>query len=364
MSKTIGFTDALTEQGWKAGICMEAELATFTSVFEGEDEENAFVRQDRGTDRGDTLTIRFGEINESSEEYEEQHTETSQILGNEGSSTELEDSLQIRYYSYSAGITNLPVTQNMVSFNKKQKERSRLARQWGYRFEKNRLYQCAGAVQHNTTNLELAGGNTITEQDAASIIRVGDRANDGAMTTADVLTPDVIDELTMKATSKAFRRWPIVKCNTPWGKKYVLVVHTIGMRQLRTFGDPSSYYDLAKAQIQGGQDIKSNMLTNNGGFIYGDTVVVKSDFIPRGHVAGTEQASTRRAVFLGAEAAYCLFGEGYHGGPTERLGYTEHQVHRTWSAQSDCLHGVKRSIVDGQSWGCMAVTHYSHADDS
>lgn len=356
--KSIGYTNSLVETTYREGVILENERATFVESFRGTSEGSCFKTEDRpGGGRGDKIKIRYGAIDHDAVPK----TRSSQVLGQEASTPNYEDEVQIRYGLFDGAVENVIVDQEMVSFSLMDQERSRVALQWAYTKEKSVLNQVCGVTHKNSTaDYQLSGGNIVTAQDSNSIIYAGSSNTsdaDVAADTAATVTADMLDDLVLRAESRAYRTWPIVPAETPYGQLYVVVVHGVGFKQLRGTVSSGQIYDLHRSAIEGGNNYDRNPLISGQGFIYNKCLVLRSDFLPRGDTSGAEQANTFRGAFMGAQAGCFVYGQGFTGG--NHLGYAEHVQLRRWSFMVDCLYGFKRGIVNGESWGCMTFVHYS-----
>lgn len=363
MPDQIGYGSSFKEQMWRSGVIIEAERATNLMAFTGTDEYDAFQVQDKpGGGRGDQVTRRFSRPND-----EDPKISTSPVLGHESSTEYLEDSMFMRYFFLDGGVDNTVANQQLVSFDLRQNARSRVSRQWGELWEQwiiNQLVGNTATAVATAADHGRSGANAAVAPDANSWYFAPDssgaNANEAAVAAeaTSVLTTDVIDELVTRSTSKAYRKWPMVPCNTPYGQLFVMVCHGRGYKQIRENSTATDFYDIEKAKIQGGNSVDENSLITGEGFIYNKTLVLRSDFCP------AVIANARRAAFFGANAGGWLFGEGYTDG--EHLGYAE-QTHlpRRWSFIVDTTSGFKVTIpqeedtANNERFGCMVVSHYS-----
>jgi len=356
----IGPGSVLAQKLWRTGLVLQSKRSTNVMRFASKKSMSAFVVEDRpGTGRGASLELTFSRPNED----EVPKTAGDETLGQESSTTLYTDQVAIRYFKFDGAVVNTKYEQQHVSFPLKKKEVQRIGIQWAYLKEKVVIYQLAGVTHKNGEKDDaLGGGNPIAAQDANHIIRVNDLATDEAVA-ADptaILTTDIIDQLVMRAVSRRFVKWPMAPCDTPLGLElYVMLVGSEGFRQIKANSLDSDIYDLERAMIQGGVDPMKTMPLNGEGFIYNNTLVLRTDFDPKGVVSSDptlEQNNTSRAVFFGERAGHFVYGEGFTNG--DNIGYSEHLIHRRLSMLADSIYGFKRTVVDGESWGAFAVTHY------
>lgn len=366
MSTQIGYASSHTEKMWRAGLVLQSKRATNVMTLADSETSvanSAFpILEKPGNGRGDTVELTFTRPNED----EDPKTVNDESLGMESGSSYFKDSLALRYFKYDGAVQNFATEQQLVSFDRKASEVERIACQWGYLWEKVILNQLSGnTVVNSKADYGLSGGNIVTAMDAPHIFRdlgTGGHATDQAVAgdTTAILTTDVIDELVMRSVSRTYVKWPLAKCKTPLGLDlYVFWVDPEGFKQIKENSSASDLYDLERAMIQGGMDPSKSALINGEGFVYNSTLVLRTDFLPQGINSGTGAAEplTRRCVFHGARSGHFLFGESFTDG--NHLGYSEHMIHRRLSLIADSVYGFKRTIVDGESWGSFAVTHYT-----
>lgn len=361
MPSSIGYNDLLNEKTYRSGVTLAAQLQTYKFNFVGgEKTNNGVILCERpGAGRGDKVQLRFADINRN----ERPKTRMSQVLGQESGTPRYTDEVALRYLLFDGGVENIAADQQLVSFALKRGEIERIARQWAYTWDIGWINQLAGNTTVNTVDdFALSGGNTVTALDAAHLYMAPGAsvwttpAQVAADTTA-VLTTRVIDSAITKMTSSLYVSYPATPCETPFGDLFVCLASPTGYQQIRQNGASSDFYDISKAAIQGGNAFLSNPIISGEGFIHNNTLVLKTDFMPQGITAGAAQANTRMAVIFGGRACHLLFGEGFADG--DHLGWSEHLIHRRWSCLADTVYGLKRTIVNGQTWGSCGITHYS-----
>ncbi len=365
LNTPIGVDHALNERMYKPGLNLEAELSRPLNAFRGSESEEgsaAFIVNERpGLGRGSTIESRFSRIDRD----ELPKPEGATIIGAESQARTYTSEITCRYYSFDGHVENYVSEQGRVSYDQQGLEVSSIALKWAYLNEKATMNQLVGNTVANTADptLALSYGNAVVVQDAAHTYYCEDtggaNVSDAEVAAAPtaILHTGVIEDLVMRCRSFAYVLWPCAPCRTPFGDLYVFMVHGVGFKQIRENSTGSDMYDLSKAEIQGGGDYNANPLITGEGFIYGKTLVLSTDFAPRGMTGGAAQANTFCGAFFGAGAGDFLFGEGFAEG--DHLGYSEHMIHRRLSILTDTVHGFKRRVVDGESWGAFRVVHYS-----
>lgn len=368
MPASVSYGDAFSEHTYRAGVTLAAQLQTYMYNFVGDGGEQGEGASDYGvvsverpgTRRGEDVKMRFADINAD----EEPKDRLAQVLGQESATPRYNDTLQMRYLLYDGAVENLTSDQQLVSFDLKRGEVERIARTWAYTWDRSWINQMVGNTTVNgVASYGFSGGNPVTAIDAAHfMVAPGTsawttEAQVAADTTA-VMTTRVIDKMVRNITSPNYVRFPAAPCVTPYGRLFVLLVGEDGYTQIRNNGASSDFYDLSKASIQGGEGYRDNPLITGEGCIYNNTLILKSTFMPKGLASSsTYRANTRRSVMFGARGCHVTWGEGFAEG--DHLGWSEHQQHRRLSMFADTVYGLKRTIVDGQSWGCFVCSHYA-----
>jgi hypothetical protein len=390
--------NSLSQTNWRAGVIVESERKCLSMAFQGDKPNNGIVVEDRpdqgGGGRGDTVIIRFTQPNHGAIPK----TSLANIVGQADGTNYIDVSITMRYMSFDGGVPNVPAEQNQVSFNLKRNDVGRVARQWAELREYSVWRQLTGFTGqlvngpggpllgvNSFTDYVMSAGNIVTPPDG---IKPNSQAGkwylvppSGGGTSATetavaannscVMSTRVIDEIVKRWTSRDYVEWPMAPMATPWGEKFVLVVSPQGFQQIKLNSSQSDFYDLARAAITGGEGYDSSPIITGEGFVYNDTVVLKSDFLPPGvasagpsapYGAGTNQANVKRAVFLGARGGHATYGSGYTGG--NHLGFTDVTILRNWTFIVDSNWGVCRTVVNlgqpnAESFGCGVISHWS-----
>jgi|SRR5580700_1304637 hypothetical protein len=387
MPTTILPGNPLSQQNWRAGVTVEAERQCMLMLIEGEESDNGVVCEDfqENAGRGDILNLRFSQPNQT----DLPGTSTQNIIGQESGTTYLSTTLQLRYLELNGAVVNMPAEQNQVAFSLQRNEVGRVARQWAETREHGGFYQLmgyngviptgrpgAGLSINSLTDYTASLGNPVNPPDinkwflvpAAGSAPGAQSATETAIANASsaVMSTRTIDEVVKRATSKDYCSWPMAPMDTPWGEKFVLAVGPQGFQQIKLNSSASDFYDLSRAAIQGSEGYDDNPLVNGQGFIYGDTVVLKTDFGTPGIVnaspsspsgSGAVQANCKRAVLMGRRAGMCGYGLGYTGG--DHFGFTELWLLRRWTFIVDTIVGFSRTQVNGESFGAFIISHYS-----
>lgn len=394
MPTTITTGSSLAQQNWRAGVIVESERTCVVKQLEGTKSSSCIVYEDRPDGgRGASITMRVTQPNHG----EIPITAFANVIGQESGTTYTDVGLVMNYQGFTGGVPNVPVEQNLVSFNLKRGEVGRVARQVSEHTEASTLRQLAGftgtitptggtAVSVNSfTDYVMSAGNPVVAPDGTKSNGKGGKwflvppVSGSANTTetgiagnpSSIFSSRVVDEVLKQWTSRDYVEWPMAPAKTPWGEYFVCLVSSQGYQQFKLNSSQSDYYDLARAEIQGGGGYDNSPLVDRKGLIYDKTIIINSDFLPPGVVnagpgaptgTGANQANVKRAVFLGARAGHCTYGSGYTNG--NHLGFSEVTLHRHWSILVDTIWGLNRVVCNAgtgvaESFGCGVISHYS-----
>lgn len=165
---------------------------------------------------------------------------------------------------------------------------------------------CGYTVQ---TNTKYTGLNAVSAPSTNRQLYVGSTKTDVGQGSSDTFTLDIIDAAVEKAktVSIADGTGPKIRPIRWQGENlYVVILHPYQVTALRQ-GTSSKWYDIQKAVIQGGDAAKSGIFKGALG-MYNNCILHESDRITKGVNAGAAVDTTRRALFLGAQALSMAFG--------------------------------------------------------
>lgn len=360
-STVIGTSHEIAQTIYRAGLIQQAEVNTLAASFWGtEDDAVCQLQEDFTRERGDTMKIRFSPTVDQTG-----FGDQDEIEGNESSLTWDTDTLTINYHAFAYALSGV-MSQQRTNINLKKTSLTKLAIQWTRHWERNFFNQaCAYTPVNSTANYSLSGMNIVTAIDADHIVRANSLGTDdlvGADTSA-TMSLDYIDELVTRASSTAYLDYPIPPSSSGY---YYLVLHTENAKQLRQNTSAGDWQDIQRALLEGGLDYKSSPIAKGFLGLYNNTIIVSSDYIPKGVQAADSTAAvsnTRRAVFFGARAMVAGFGNGYTDG--NHLDWVEQtRDYRKWGVMADSVYGMKRILFDDlsgskQTYGLQILTLYS-----
>lgn len=379
-STSISTSESIAQKVWRPGLIHSAERHWIAQDLMGTDEESAIQIQDEPSrQRGDTVQVRFSPT--------EEHAgfgEDDDIEGNEAKLNFDFDELKIGFWAHAFSQRN-QMSQQRVNIDLKKAAMQKLPVLWQRRMERSILNQLGGAqwvttaagltalqaldseysnLTHKDNN--LAGMNSCARVDASHTRYAKGSANAAAVAadTTAVMSLSLIDDLVLRAESRSYLTYPIPPTSSGY---WYLIVHSDAARQLRNGTSAGDWQDLQRALLEGGFDYKRNPIYRNHLGLYGNVIVVKSDYVPRAADADdTPLDNTRANIFIGAKAGICAYGQGYTDG--QHLDWVEQvRNYKVWGVSADSVYGVKRlefspdltATSTNETYGCMIGVTYA-----
>jgi N4-gp56 family major capsid protein len=199
----------------------------------------------------------------------------------------------------------------------------------------------------------ITGCNSVSALAATRVIRANGLATD-ALVNADT-TATMSLAYIRQAEDRAMTVRPYILPLNDGGIKYHCYVHIDGFRQLlEDTTDSSQHRDFLLAQIQSGA--KKEALIGKT-FDYSQTRIIAVDKLPNGVDSNTAQTNTRRAVFVGRQAATMALGQGY-GTAGYSFKQDDADVKNRVDLSITAVMGIKRSVYNSVDYGAIAIVHY------
>lgn len=196
------------------------------------------------------------------------------------------------------------------------------------------------------------GNNTVTAPDSAHNVIANGETTEATLTAADTLTLDMIDAVVETAETGSVPIRPIMVGNEPY---YLLFLHPFQATDLRTNTATGQWLDIQKAAMQGGR-VDSNPIFTGALGVYNQVILHKNTRIP----ASPNNASVRRAIFAGAQAATMAFGRD--NGPNQMTWVEEvFDYQNQPGISAGAIFGVKRTIFNSASFGSIVLSTWAAA---
>jgi N4-gp56 family major capsid protein len=285
-------------------------------------------------------------------------TETEAMEGNEESLSTYSDALYINELLNAVKAANKgrSIDTQRVLFNCRTEAKSGLRDWFAKRYSVAFFNQVAGNVR--ATDTKYTGLNSVIAPSSTRHIWAGTATSDESLTSSDIFDLKYIDYLKEKAITAD----PQIRPVSVLGEgKYVIYLHPYQITDLRTNTSTGQWQDIQKAAMQGGKVSKNPIYTGALGE-YNNVIIRMSHDVPTGTSSadGSEVATVRRAVFLGAQAM--TYAVGRDNGPTDYSWVEEtFDYKRQLGVSVMSIHGFKKCQFNSKDFGSIVLSTYAAA---
>jgi N4-gp56 family major capsid protein len=246
------------------------------------------------------------------------------------------------------------MSEQRVPFSVREEARDGLSDWFANRMDTAFFNQLGG--MSTVTDGKLTGHNTPTAPDADHWLLAsgGDvtPASEGALASSQTIVLTDIDNLVEKAKTLDV---PIRPIDIGRGeKRYVLFLHPFQVTNLRTNTNTGQWLDIQKAAMSGGQ-ISNNPIYTGALGEYNQVVLHENTRAP------TAVASTRRAIFCGAQAGAMAFGRDqspYSFQWVEELFDFKNQL----GVSGGTIWGLKKCTFNSSDHSVLVLSTYAAAN--
>ena len=355
-----GVNSSETVKLWARKLFHEAIGKTWVSKFMGTGSDSVVqILTDAKKDKGDRVRVILRSLLTGAGTQEDNTLE-----GNEEALTTYVDDVvinQLRHAVRSAG----KMTEQRVPFSVREEARMGLTDWWRERLETSLANQMAGNADQ--TDTKYTGNNTAVAPSTGSATRliVGTPAGVDSHTTEASLSATTTHAIKLIDLDRAVA---IAKVNTPRlrpvvvdGKKYFVgFLHPYAIRQLRAdSATTGAWFDLQKAQLQGGK-ISDNPLLTGAEFVYNGCIFHEWQYLPVVDDAVTSNTSYRRGLICGAQAAAVAIGMGQN---PEKFSWEEElfDYGNQLGVSAGMIFGAKKMIFNSNDFGVITLSGYAPA---
>lgn len=361
--RTYGTNDPLTNKLYSMKLAVESIPHTFIKNFMGKG-PNTLIQERYETSKnaGDRITIGLrikleggGVVGGATLEGNEERFDTQ------------DDSIIINRLRHAVRVKGKgTMSQQRVPFDLRNEALDNLAQWWADRQDRWFANQVSG--NNAESDVRYTGLQATIAPDAAHHIRPGVLATDEAIAAAgagaggvNLFQLKAIDVCVEKAQTSA----PIIRPIEYGGQRwYVCFIHPQQVTSLRTQFADGGWFDIQGKLIQGGERSGNPLFTGALGS-WNQTILHSWERIPLGVNSSTDVgvANTRRAVFCGAQSAWCAYGRGYGNG---RLNWVEKlfDYDDDLGVAAGCNAGLKKSRFNGADFGTIAISTFAQASTS
>lgn len=244
------------------------------------------------------------------------------------------------------------MSEQRVPFTVRAEARDGLADWWADRIDSAFFNQLGGNTGETDTRrtgsqATLApDGDHVIYYDAAGTSHTAETS----VSTTDTFNLEAIDWCVEKAETL---KNPIRPIRMGKDKYWVMFLHPFQVTDLRTNTSTGQWLDIQKAAMQGGQITKNPIFTGALG-VYNNTILHSNTRVP------SVQASTRRAVFAGAQAGAVAFGRR-SGKNTYSWREELFDYGNQLGVAAGSIWGLKKCRFNGSDHASIVVTTYAVA---
>ena len=334
---------------WSKALAREALKATWFGKFVGSTSDDIVQeRNDTKKSAGDRITITL-RMQLTGDGVSGDGT----LEGNEEALTTYTDNLfidQLRHAVRSAG----KMTEQRIPWSIREEAMLGLKDWWAGRMDTSFFNQVCGFTAQS--DVRFTGMNAVVGPDAAHVFRPNSRANDQSLVAGDEMTLQLIDQIVALAKLAT----PVIRPVKVNGEdKYVMVLHTNQVTQLRTNTSTGQWLDIQKAATTGDGSNRNPIFTGALGE-YNGVILHESTRITQGvsSATGLAVANTRRAVLLGAQACTLAFGQG---SSFESFDWNEElfDYGNQLGVEAGCIFGVKKMRFNSADFSTVVLSTYT-----
>ena len=334
---------------WSSQLAREALKATWVQRFIGDSSDSVIqTYTDAKKNAGDRvrITLRM-QLNGDGTSGD------NTLEGNEEALATFTDDLyidQLRHAVKSAG----KMTAQRINWSIREEAMLGLKDWWAGRIDTEFFNQMCGFTP--ATDTRYTGMNPVMGPDANHIYRPNAKASDQALAAGDEMTLAVFDQLVAKAKLMT----PVVRPIMMDGdQRYVAVLHTNQVTQLRTNVGAGQWLDIQKAAMTGDGSKDNGILTGALG-MYNGVILHESTRITQGVDSGTGLPvnNTRRAVMMGAQAGFIAFGSG---NSFDSFDWNEElfDYGNKLGVEAGVIHGLKKARFNSADFGVVVASTFT-----
>jgi N4-gp56 family major capsid protein len=258
---------------------------------------------------------------------------------------------QLRHAVRSAG----KMSEQRVTFEVREEARMGLQDWWGDRLDASFFNQIGGNTAQSDTR--YTGNQVAIAPDTAHKKYINtNEATDASISTTSLFALSIID----KAVEAAVTASPLIRPVKYQGEDmYVCFLHPVQVTDLRTTTSTGQWLDIQKAAMTGGR-VNDNPIFTGALGVYNNTILHSAFRIPQAVNASTGLAiaSTRRAVFCGAQAAVMAYGQNNQDGEmtwVEELFDYGNQL----GVSAGLIFGIKKMVFNSADFGTITLPTYA-----
>lgn len=335
---------------WSSQLAREALKATWIQKFIGDSSDDilqVFDNTKKGAGDQITVTLRMQLTGDGVQG-------DGTLEGNEEALTTYTDKLiidQLRHAVRSAG----KMTQQRIPWSIREEAMMGLKDWWAGRLDLAFFNQVCG--NNAITDTKFTGNQATLAPDTNHVFRPTTHTTDETLAAGDEMTLSLIDSvLAIAKLGGVAGTSPVIRPVKVDGEdRYVMVIHTNQVTQLRTNTSTGQWLDIQKAAMTG-DGSKANPIMTGALGVYNGVVLHESTRITQGvnSTTAVPVANTRRAVLLGAQSGAIGFGQG---SSFESFDWNEElfDYGNQLGVEAGCIFGLKKLRFNSADFGTVVL---------
>lgn len=258
------------------------------------------------------------------------------------------------------------IDQQRVPFDLREEAKDGLAQWWADRLSYSFFNQVCGNVYQNGASggTKYTGNNAALAPTSNRKIWAGTNGAitaDESLTSSYPMTLDLIDRAkTMALVGDNLQKVRPIKVGGL--DKYVVYMHPLQARDLRTNTTAGQWLDIQKFALSGGVNTKDHPIYTGALGEYNGCILRMSQDVATGCNSTTSAQITtvRRAVLLGAQS--CAIAYGQKGGRANRYRWNEELLDhkRKLEVSAWAIWGMKKLVWNSEDFGTVTISTYAN----
>ena len=356
-------SDALTVEKWAKRLAHEAGKGTEIAPLMGKNSQSIIHVKDEIKSGGDKVTVGLRVRPTGG------GTSSTQTLeGNEEALTTYSDSLVVDELNHAIRVKgNGTISQQRVLFNMRDEARMGLSEWFADRYSVSFFNQMCGNTVANSSGLLYTGLNTVLAPSSGRHIWV-DAASNNSDGDENLASDDTMDLKWLSfAKEKAMTaQTPIRPIMVNGAKKFVCYLHPYQVVDLKIAAQASgsiSWADIQLAALSAKDSTKNPIYT--GALGEWDGIILReANDVTLGVNSGDATASvsnTRRAVFMGAQAACAAWGKERSASSKFKWVEEGFDYDRELGVSGQTIFGLKKTQFNSEDFGSIVISSYAAA---
>ncbi len=352
-------SDALTVNRWaKEMFSQFMQECWFMRCASREDSAAVYLLDNLSKNSGDKITYGVSNLLSGAGTLD-----LNTLTGNEETPTTYGDSLFVHELAHAILLVG-PISIQRILFDMRKIGRNRLADWYAARADHSVANQTGSQSQITDTRYTGLQSATAPAPNAAATTPSRQIVAPYGGTNTDAASLTSSQTMDIRLTDVAIR-WAksitagVRPMEVAGRKMYLEIMHPSQVTDMRTSTSAGQWLDIEKAAMMGG-DVGDNPVFWESIAMYHTTLFHENARVPNAVAnAGTVVTNTKRAIFMGAQAAAIAFGR--YPGETSRFRWLEElrDFGRQLGIGVSSIWGVKKVVFNSADFGSIAIDTYA-----